>query len=93
MNNINGTGHNLLEKYHLITDTDVEAAHRNRIDPRARQNARAFYHCLKSTLEGDIRSTLFDQLANTPTVEDGATLFMRITKFSLASSLQMTIKA
>eukprot|EP00980_Cylindrotheca_fusiformis_P022583 scaffold9463_cov122-Cylindrotheca_fusiformis.AAC.1 len=54
MNNINGTGHNLLEKYHLITDADVETAHRNRIDPRARQNARAFYHCLKSTLEGDI---------------------------------------
>jgi hypothetical protein len=89
---VNGTDHNLLDAYHSIALTDIETARTARTDSRATQNSKAFYHCLKATLEGDIKSTLFDQLGNLPTVEDGAVLFKTITDFSLASSLQLTIK-
>jgi hypothetical protein len=81
-----------LESYHSIPFTDVEAARVARVDDRAIQNSKAFYHCLKSTLEGDIKATLFEQIGNLPTVEDGATLFKTITDLLLALSLQLTIK-
>ena len=89
---VGGTNYNLLEAYHSIPLATIEADILARTDNRAIQNSKAFYHCLKATLEGDIRSTLFDQLGNLPTVEDGAVLFKTITDFSLASSLQLTIK-
>jgi hypothetical protein len=90
--NVSSTDFNLLQEYHSIPNTTIEAARLARTDARAIQNSQAFYHCLKSTLEGDIKATLFDQIGNHPTQEDGATLFKTITEFSLASSLQLTIK-
>jgi hypothetical protein len=86
------TDHNLLTAYHSIPLPTIEAACTARMDNRAIQNSKAFYHCLKATLEGDIKATLFDQIGNLPTIEDGAALFKTITTFSLASSLQLTIK-
>jgi hypothetical protein len=89
---IGATDFNLLTQYHSIPLTEIEAARTARNDNRAIQNSKALYHCLRSTLEGDIKATLFDQIGNHTTHEDGAQLFKTITNFSLASSLQLTIR-
>jgi hypothetical protein len=89
---VDATDHSLLEGYHSIPLATLETARVARVNDRAIQNSKAFYHCLKSTLEGDIKATLFNQIGNLPTIEDGAVLFKTLTNFSLASSLQLTIK-
>jgi hypothetical protein len=67
--------HNLLTDYHSITDTDVDNARIARIDLQAIQNSRAMYNCIKSSITGDLRATIFDQADNLPTTEDVPTLF------------------
>jgi hypothetical protein len=89
---VNGNNRNVLTEYHSIPLTNIEAAYAARTNDRAIQNARCFYHCVKATLEGDIRETIFEQLANLPGYEDGATLFKTIISLSMASSLQLTIQ-
>jgi hypothetical protein len=89
---VSATDFNLLTQYHSISLTDIEAARTARNDNQAIQNSKALYHCLRSTLGGDIKATLFDQIGSHTTNEDGAQLFKTITDFSLASSLQLTIK-
>jgi hypothetical protein len=89
---VGGASHNLFTGYHSIPLSDIEAAATTRTDDRAIQNARCLYHCVKQTLEGDIRETIFEQVANLPSTEDGATLFKTITSLSMASSLQLTIQ-
>jgi hypothetical protein len=53
--------HHLITHYHSITDAKITAAHTARADPRAIQNSRALYKCLKSSISGDLRATIFDQ--------------------------------
>ena len=89
---ITGVNKNILTEHHSIPLTDIEAARTTRLDPRAIQNARCFYFCIKDTLEGDIRDIVYAQLDNLPDQEDGATLLKTITGFSMASSLQLTIQ-
>jgi hypothetical protein len=89
---VNGVVRNILTEYHSIPMQVIEAARAARIDDRAIQNARAFYYCLKESLEGDIRQTVFAQPLNHPAFEDGASLFKTITGLSMASSLQLTIQ-
>jgi hypothetical protein len=80
-------GHNLLTDYHSVTDTAVEAAHVARADPRAIQNSRVMYKCVKSSITGDLCATIFDQADNLPTTEDGPTLFKKLTAFTMVASL------
>jgi hypothetical protein len=64
--------HHLITHYHSITDAEITAAHAARVDPRAIQNSRALYKCLKSSISGDLRATIFDQAGNLPTAEDAS---------------------
>jgi hypothetical protein len=83
--------HNLLQDYQRITDLDIAGAAVNQTDDRARQNATALYRALKQSLEGDIKSTLFQQLGNLPASEDGVALFFRLTQLTVTSSLQLAM--
>jgi hypothetical protein len=56
--------HNLLTGHHNISDADLETARTARTDPRALQNAKAVYKCLKKSVTGNLRSTLFGQASN-----------------------------
>jgi hypothetical protein len=84
-------GHNLLTEYHSITDAEVATARTTRVDPRSIQNSRAMYKCLKSSITGDLRATVFDQVGNLPIHEDGPTLFKKLTDFTMAASLQLSM--
>jgi hypothetical protein len=41
-------GNNLLTDYHSVTDADVENTRAAHVDPRAIQNTKAMYKCVKS---------------------------------------------
>jgi hypothetical protein len=84
-------GNNLLTHYHSVTDEDIANAHTARIDPRAVQNTRALYKCLKSSITGDLRATVFDQTDNLPTTEDGLALFKKLTTFTMVASTQLSM--
>lgn len=83
----------LLTEYHTITEAIAEAARAARNDARAIQNSRALYHTLKSSITGDLRATMFDQAGNLPVHEDGPLLLLRLTSFTMASSLQLSIQS
>jgi hypothetical protein len=84
-------GHHLITHYHSITDAEIEAARVARVDPRAVQNSRSLYKCLKSSISGDLRATIFDQVGNLPITDDGPTLFKKLTTFTMVASLQLSM--
>lgn len=88
---VNATACNLLTEYHSIPEADLEAARLARADPRAIQNSKALYKCLKSSITGDLKAILFDQAGNLPTTEDGPLLFKKLTSFTMAASLQLSM--
>ena len=49
------------------------------------------YSCLKSSISGDLKSTLFSKVGNLPTHEDGTRLFAHLTTFTMAVSLQLSM--
>jgi hypothetical protein len=82
---------NILTEYNSITEAQIESARANRTDPRAIQNARAFYKMLKGSISGDIKATIFEQVDNIPTHEDGNLLWKKITTFTVVASLQLSM--
>ena len=86
-------GHNLLTDYHHITQAQLTAAFNNRTNHRAIQNSKAMYRCLKASITGDLKTTVFDQIDNLPTHEDGSSLFKLLTSFTTISSLQLSMLA
>ena len=85
---------NLLEQHHSISTALIETARAGRNNPHAVQNSRAImYKCLKASITGDLKATLFDQLGNLPAFEDGPTLFKRLTTFTMAASLELSMMA
>lgn len=84
---------NFFADYNSITVTQATAAHGLRVDDRAVQNSRALYRCLKASITGDLRTTVFDQFANVPNHEDGPTLFLTLTSFTMASAIQLSMIA
>jgi hypothetical protein len=84
-------GNNLLTNYHSVTDTDVENARIAHVDPRAIQNSRAMYKCVKLSITGDLCATIFDQADNLPTTEDDPTLFKKLTAFTMVASLELSM--
>jgi hypothetical protein len=83
--------HNLLTGHHNITDATLEAARTARTDPRALQNSKAMYECLKKSVTGNLRSTLFGQASNLMTNADGPIFFKLMLSFTTVSSLQLSI--
>jgi hypothetical protein len=88
---ISGADQHLFDNYDVFTDAILEAARVARTNDRAIQNARTLYKCLKTSIGGDLKATLFDQQGNLLTHEDGPTLFKRLTSFTMAASLQLSM--
>ena len=86
-------GHNLLTDYHHITQAQLTAAFNDHTDHRAIQNSKAMYRCLKASITGDLKTTVFDQIDNLPTHDDGPPLFKLLTLFTTISSLQLSMLA
>jgi len=83
---------NLFIDYHEVTMDQVLTAKTNRTDPRAGQNSKSLYMCLKSSLFGPIRELIFDQAQNLPS-QDGPELFLKLTEYTVASSLVLSMDA
>ena len=46
---------------------------------------------LKTSISGDLKSTLFSQVGNLPSHEDGPRLFAQLTTFIMSASLQLSM--
>lgn len=86
-------GNDIFTAYHQITEAQATAAFQGRLNDRAVQNSKAFFRALKKSLTGTIHSTLFGQFANAPVNEDGVFLWIRLTKFTITSSLHLSVTA
>ena len=84
-------GKNILTKYHSITDADIEATRVTRTNNRAIQNCKAMYNCIKSSITGDIKDTIFTQFDNLPADEDGIQLFKTLTTFITVASFKLSL--
>ena len=73
---------NILTHYHTITGTEINAIRASRTDPRSIQNAKAMFKCIKSSILGDLKSTIFSQIGNLSAHEDGVSLFKELTLFT-----------
>ena len=85
------TGHNLLTDYHSITDAKIEVACVARVNPRAIQSSKTLHMCHKQLLTGDLRTTMFNQVANLLSVKDGPAFFKKLTSFTTVASLQLSV--
>ena len=86
-----GVSNNILTDYHSVTDAQIETARDARTDQRAIQNAKAMFKCIKSSIKGALKDTIFTQIGNMPTHSDGNTLFKTLTSFTTVASLQLSM--
>ena len=84
-------GQDILTNYHSITNANIETARTNRTNSRAIQNSKAMFRCLKSSIKGDLKDTIFTQYENLPEHEDGISLFKQLTTFTTVASLQLSM--
>ena len=84
-------GNDLLEDYHSITKADVTAAKTARTNDRAIQNSKALFKCLKASITGSLKSTIFSQPENIPKDEDGVALFYLFTTYTTLSTVQLSL--
>ena len=68
-------GQDILIEYHSITDTEIEAARTARKNSQSVQNSKAMFRCIKSSIKGDLKDTIFTQYENLSEHEDGISLF------------------
>ena len=80
----------ILNEYHSVTEEKVKDARTARTDSRAQQNARAMFKCIKSSIEGSVKETVFTQSDNLPTHACGVMLFKKLTTLASVSSLQLS---
>ena len=83
-------GQSILDSYHNITKVNIEAARVARVNPRAVQNSRAMYNCIKTSITGDLKALIYSQDGNLPDHEDGLLLFKTLTDLTMSSSLQLS---
>ena len=83
--------HNILTSYHSVSDADVATALAARNDIRAKQNSTAMFKCIKSSITGTLRDTIFTQAGNLPANTDGPSLFKKLTSFTSVASLQLSL--
>ena len=87
---VDGKSKELLTAYHSITDAAIEIARVARTNARAMQNSKAMYSCLKSSITGSIKNSIFSQYGNLPPHEDGVAFFKQLTTFTTVASLQLS---
>ena len=83
--------HDLLKAHHNITEATITDARTARTDPRAIQNAKSMYECLKKSISSDLRSNLFEQASDIMTEADGPSFFKKMLSFTTISSLQLSM--
>ena len=83
-------GKDILHEYHSISETDITTAQVARTDNRAIQNTKAMFQCIKSSITGGVRDTIFAQSGNIPKVRDGIALFKKLTSFTSIASMQLS---
>ena len=81
----------ILTDYHSISDADIETARLARTSDRALQNSTAMFMCIKSSIKGTLKDTIFNQFGNILTHTDGVSLFKQITSFSTVASIQLSM--
>ena len=86
-------GNNILTNYHSVTDADLTAARTARVDNRAIQNTTTMFKCIKASISGSVKQTIFTQSGNLPTHTCGVTLFKKLTTLTSISSLQLSLLA
>ena len=72
---LNVNGKDVLKDSKSITEADLVAAQIVQIDPRAKQNCKSLFKCLESSITPSVKSTIFDQLENKPTRNDGVEFY------------------
>ena len=82
---------NILTDYQSISDADIEAARVARTSDCALQNALSIFTCIKSSIKGTLKDTIFNRIGNIPTHNDGVALFKQITSFSTVASVQLSM--
>ena len=91
INIIDVVGKNILTDYHSVSDADILAATTARTNNRGIQNSKAMFSCIKSSIQGDIKDTIFTQFGNLPSHQDRVALFKSITTFTSVSSVQLSM--
>ena len=82
---------NILTDYHSVTEAQIVTARTARVDQRAIQNAKAMFNCVKGSIKGALKDTIFTQFGNMPTHSDGTALFKTLTGFTTVASLQLSM--
>ena len=88
---VDGKNKELLTEYYSITDGAIEIARAARTNVRAKQNSKAMYSCLKSSITGSIQNSIFTQYGNLLPHEDGGAFVKKLTNFTTVASLQLSI--
>ena len=65
----NVNGKDMFGNYHSITETDIATVKADRTNDRAVHNARALYKVLQTSLTGYIKTQMFSNIANVPSVD------------------------
>ena len=65
----------ILTDYYSISDADIETARVAHNSNCALQNSTAMFTCIKGSIKGTLKETIFNQIGNIPTHTDGVSLF------------------
>ena len=84
------TGKNILMEYHSINVTQIENAKAACTNDHAIQNSRAMFSCIKLSIKGNLKDTIFSQFDNLPNHEDGIALFKLLTTFTTVALSQLS---
>lgn len=82
---------NILTDYHSIIDAQITAARAAQHNRRAIQNAKAMFNCIKSSIKGALKVTIFMQFGNMPTHSSNITHFQTLTTFATVALLQLSM--
>ena len=86
-------GKDIFSDYHSISDTEISTERAARTDTRALQNATTMFKCIKSSVAGNVKETIFTQNGNLPSHNCGVTLLKELTTLTSVSSLQLSLLA
>ena len=76
---LNVNGKDVLEDSKSITVADLVAERIAQMDPRAKQNCKALFKCLESSITPSVKSIIFDQPENKPTGNNGVEFYCKLT--------------
>ena len=81
---------NILTNHHSVSEAQIKTVRTARTDNRALQNATTMLKCIKSSITGNVKETIFTQSGNLHSHTCGVTLFKQLTTLTSVSSLQLS---